>query len=45
MDSLHINFLISWTRLDAIHLLRLGPVASSAGGILVPMAPIGGRDE
>jgi len=31
--------------LDAMHLLRLGPGASSAGGILVPMAPIGGREE
>lgn len=28
-----------------INLLRLGPGASSAGGIFVPIAPIGGRDE
>lgn len=32
--------------MNTMHLLRLGPPgASSAGGILVPMAPIGGRDE
>ena len=28
-----------------INLLRLGPGASSAGGIFVPTAPIGGSDE
>ena len=28
-----------------INLLRLGPGASSAGGIFVPTAPMGGKDE
>ena len=31
--------------LNMTNLLRLGPGASSAGGIFVPTAPMGGRDE